>query len=371
LKSVQLQYQTADNLAILPENTKDNVEKLAKSQGYDLDFTFNVEPISNGDDDDEFKLTFPTPCTVRDVLTQYMDIQGHLKSSILKHLAPYVSDAKQAGWLMDLLNKDNRAAFKKLVDEDSRTLVDLLENELSSCKIPLADLLHIVPYIQPRFYTISSSSSLHPDNVHITISITERKLSNGNQFVGLNSGYLKKLPVGSRCRVFVRASSFRLPQSLSTPILMIGPGTGLAPMRALLQERKFQQQQQKASNVKNILFFGCKNRDIDYIYRDELEAYEKEGVLSKLHTAFSRDGNKKVYVQNLMVDPANATELVDLLINQGVYIYVCGATAMGNDVHAAFIHVLETHNKMTTQQATAFVKDLQDKGRYVQELWSA
>ena len=153
---------------------------------------------------------------------------------------------------------------------------------------------------------------------------------------------------------------------------MIGPGTGLAPMRALLQERKFQQQAQKFSgNCQNVLFFGCKNKNVDYIYRDELEAFEKDGILTQLHTAFSRDSAKKVYVQNLMAETKTAAELLELLIKQNAYIYVCGATAMGSDVMAAFIKILQEQHNMSTSKATAFIKELQDKGRYVQELWSA
>eukprot|EP00388_Colpodella_angusta_P031419 GDKK01022805.1.p2 GENE.GDKK01022805.1~~GDKK01022805.1.p2 ORF type:complete len:148 (-),score=37.14 GDKK01022805.1:228-671(-) len=145
-----------------------------------------------------------------------------------------------------------------------------------------------------------------------------------------------------------------------------------APMRALLQERKFQTEKQKPSVApKNVLFFGCKNRGVDFIYRDELEAFEKEGVLTSFYTAFSRDTKQKVYVQNLMVQPETAKELLDLLLNQGAYVYVCGATAMGTDVMAAFVKILQEQNNMSVAQATAFVKELQDKGRYVQELWTA
>ena len=104
---------------------------------------------------------------------------------------------------------------------------------------------------------------------------------------------------------------------------MIGPGTGIAPMRALLQEREHQG---KLSNAKghNILFFGCRHRDIDYIYRDELEAYQSSGTLAQLHVAFSRDGNRKVYVQHLLADPENASALAKLLLQSDAYIFVCG-----------------------------------------------
>lgn len=372
LKDVNLSYHTADNLAILPENNPENVEKLVKCLGYELDHVFRIEPVVGSEDYGEFKQTFPNPCTVREAFSQYFDIQGPIKQALLKHLVPYVTDRQQSVWLMDLLAKENRNALKKLVEEDGKSLVDLLSNELSSVKIPLSDLLHILPHIQPRYYTISSSSSVHPDIVHITVSITEYALKSGRTFTGLTSGFLKDLTPGSRkMRVFVRPSSFRLPAHLSTPIIMIGPGTGLAPMRALLQERKFQQQAHDGAPSQNILFFGCKNRDVDYIYRDELEAYVKEGVLTSLHTAFSRDGPTKVYVQNLMAEENTAKELLDLLLHHNAYVYVCGATAMGSDVMATFVKILQEKNGMTAMQATTFIKDLQDMGRYVQELWTA
>jgi NADPH-ferrihemoprotein reductase len=372
LKDVNLTYHTADNLAILPENHPDNVARLATALGYDLDHTFRVEAVPGAEDFGEFKQTFPNPCTVRDALSLYFDIQGPVKQALLKHLVPYVTDRAQTVWLMDLLSKENRNNLKRLVEEEGKNLVDLLTNELNSVKIPLSDLLHILPHIQPRYYTISSSSSVYPDVVHITVSITEYALKSGRSFVGLTSGYLKDLAPGAqKCRVFVRPSSFRLPLHLTTPVVMIGPGTGLAPMRALLQERKFLQSQHGDATSQNILFFGCKNRDVDYIYRTELESYQKEGVLTKLHTAFSRDGPKKVYVQNLMTDDATAKELVDLLIHQNAYVYVCGATVMGSDVMAAFVKILQEKNAMSAVQATTLVKDLQDMGRYVQELWTA
>mmetsp|Transcript_7916 Transcript_7916/g.13118 ORF Transcript_7916/g.13118 Transcript_7916/m.13118 type:complete len:693 (+) Transcript_7916:93-2171(+) len=381
LQGVGLEYLTADNLAILPENQVENVTSLAAAQGYDLDYRFIIVPEQ--ENAAEYKASFPTPCSVSELLTCYLDIQGPMKQGLLKQLLPYVGDKQQAAWLEGMMDKDRRAEWKAFSEDNGASLCSLLTNELSSCLIPLSDLLHIVPFIQPRYYTISSSSSCFPGTVHITVSITEFGLKNGSQFTGLTSGYLKtavepsnghkKPNVSDNCRVFVRASSFRLPESLSTPIIMIGPGTGLAPMRALLQERKYQQEKLSQPSGQNILFFGCKYQSVDYIYRDELEQYEKEGVLHKLHTAFSRDGPKKVYVQHLIEDAAVATELVDLVCNQGAYVYVCGATAMGTDVMSAFVRILQQQKKakMKTEQASAFIKDLQEKGRYVQELWTA
>jgi len=155
---------------------------------------------------------------------------------------------------------------------------------------------------------------------------------------------------------------------------MIGPGTGLAPMRALLQERGFQGRQRGVKKGEpiagsNTLYFGCKNRDVDFIYSDDLTEFEKRGELTKLHQASSRDQKQKVYVQHLLVDSANATALMND-INAGGYLYVCGATAMGNDVHEAIVKVVMEQKKVSKSAAQEFVKTLQSQNRYVQELWS-
>ena len=138
---------------------------------------------------------------------------------------------------------------------------------------------------------------------------------------------------GSKCRVFVRESTFRLPPDAATPILMIGPGTGVAPMRAMLQERAWQKTQ-GADVGSNVLYFGCKNRDQDFIYKEDLEAFKADGTLDKLRLAFSREGPSKVYVQHLLRE--DAAEVWDLL-QRGAYVYVCGGTHMGTDL--SLIHI--------------------------------
>lgn len=154
--------------------------------------------------------------------------QGTLRHSTVSQLLPYVTDAAQKAWLLDLLDKQNRPKFIQYIEGGMRSLASLLSDELTSCRIPLSDFFHIAPYLQPRYYTISSSSSLHPKSVHVTVSVTEFPVaSSGKVFRGVCSGYMQSLASSSSsCRVFVRASSFRLPPSLATPIIMIGPGTG-------------------------------------------------------------------------------------------------------------------------------------------------
>ena len=188
LRGTELTYQTADNLAVLPFNRSEVVNALAAALGYDLDYVFDISPV----DASEFKFPFPTPCSVRTLLTEYLDIQGHIKHSMLKHIVSYLTDSTQKDWLVKLLHKDNKAQLKAFLEDDGKSLADLLTHELNSAKIPLADLIHIGTYLQPRYYTISSSSSVYPSMVHITISITQFALKSGRIFNGVASHYLGK-----------------------------------------------------------------------------------------------------------------------------------------------------------------------------------
>eukprot|EP01033_Poteriospumella_lacustris_P006961 gene6962-5019_t len=373
LHDVGLTYYTADNLAILPENAADVVEKFARQMGYDLG-----EVVEFAGKEASFVAPYPSPCSVRELLTSFADIQGPVRHSMLKQIIAYVQSAEEKAWALSLAANEHRAQFKEAIEEAHQSLFSLFVNgPLASARIPLADLLHIANPIQPRYYTISSSSHYHPDTVHITVSVTEAVNRAGQKITGLCSGFLQSLAANKgTTRVFVRPSTFRLPKSLASPVVLVGPGTGLAPMRALLQERQYLIENNTTEPVQTpgdcVLFFGCKHKQMDYIYRDEIERFQAQGALTELHTAFSRDGARKVYVQHLMTeDAARGAHLVKMLVDQGGSLYVCGATAMGTDVMNAVVQLLKTHQKLSQEEATAMVKKLQEKGRYIQELWTA
>lgn len=288
-----LTYHTADNLAVLPENTDAAVEAVCSCLGYNPKEYFLLEPAEAGDAGAKFKHMFPTPCTIDTALRRYCDIQGIPRHSLMISLIPFVSDDTQRAWLENITDKSNRSLYKTTIDEAGHSLATLLcpNGPLSSCRIPLAEFLNLTPRLQPRYYTISSSSNVHPQSIHITVSLTEKTLSNGRKFVGCCTGDLvTRGPASgepkksgkksakqssndpleasrSKVRVFVRPSTFQLPAALSTPILMIGPGTGIAPMRALLQDREWQANQSGAAEGHNVLYFGCKSPEKDYIYR--------------------------------------------------------------------------------------------------------
>ncbi|CAM9130135.1 unnamed protein product [Pylaiella littoralis] len=372
LEGTGVSYRTADNLAVLPLNDATIAERLCAQLGYDPDSLFTLEH------DDSHKPVFPTPCTVRDAFLRFMDIMAIPRRSLLEQLAPYMGDEAEREAMHFLSSKEGKEEYHREVEEPGWTLAELILERFSSLSMTLDHFLHIVPHLHPRFYTISSSSSVSPSRVHITVALLEQERSKGRLYRGICSSFLSKLePLGrdtteggnnrgSQCRVFVRESTFRLPVDSSTPIIMIGPGTGVAPMRALLQERAFQKAE-GLSVGRNVLYFGCRNRNLDYIYRDELEAYQADGTLDSLRLAFSREESSKVYVQHLLRE--DATKIWDML-EAGAYVYVCGGTHMGGDVHSELNHIAQSRGLMGVEESKEYIKGLRDAGRYVQELWS-
>lgn len=255
---------------------------------------------------------------------------------------------------------------KEYVDTVQKPYLSIpgLFSMFKSLDVPFDVFAEVAPKMQPRYYTISSSSKAQPERVSITMSVLKG---------GVCTNYLAQLrpTKGDRAPIFVRPSTFRLPKQISTPIIMIGPGTGLAPFKGFLQE--FRHNWEQNGNKKptgegaRLLYFGCRRSDQDFIYKDELTSAAKEGVLTGLHTAFSREGKQKVYVQHLMAN--NAKQLWELL-ELGGHVYVCGATAMGRDVKDTFIKVVSNEGGRSVKDAQEYMEMLQSGGRYVQELWS-
>ncbi|KAE9335352.1 NADPH--cytochrome P450 reductase 1 [Phytophthora rubi] len=388
LRGTGVTYETADNLAVLAENETRVVEQLAKHLDYDLDQWVSLKPVG---EDLNCEYPFPSPCTVGEILTRYLAVNSAPRKGPLKQLAFFASDPTERAELVRLASKEGKDEYQKWIHEDERSFVDVLEH-FRSVKVSVQALLHIVPFLLPRYYTISSSSLVNPQRVHATVSLIESKKSDGRVFRGVCSNYLGRLqPLdahmddkkkrdsrpgeqGSKkprewpnARIFMRASTFRLPKNPLTPIILIGPGTGIAPMRAFLHERA-KQRDDGIEVGKSIMYFGCRRRDEDFIYKDELDRFQESGVLSELHLAFSREQDKKVYVQHLLVQNGQATW--ELIRDHDAYIYVCGATSMGNDVNKVLHEIIEKFGGQSADEALATLKKLQDDHRYIQELWA-
>ena len=241
-------------------------------------------------------------------------------------------------------------------------VIDLLSH-FESIKLSVKDFVTTLLPMSPRLYSISSSPKAYPDEVHLTVGVVEYEMA-GRKRKGVASTYLgQRVHQHQPVRVFVQPShGFAPPTDLNAPMIMVGPGTGIAPFRAFLQDRK-------ADNAtgKNWLFFGDQHEASDFLYRDELEQYAADGYLHQLSTAFSRDSDQKVYVQNRMME--HAAELWQWISESG-HFYVCGdARRMAKDVDTALHTIIEQQGKMSSDDAKAYVKKMADEGRYQRDVY--
>lgn len=217
--------------------------------------------------------------------------------------------------------------------------------------------------LQPRLYSISSSLAATPGRLSLSIDAVRYRI-NKRRRLGVASTYLaERVKEGEPIRVYVqKAHNFALPADPATPVIMIGPGTGIAPFRAFLQER-----QATRAPGRNWLFFGHQRQATDFFYRDELHAMKDAGVLTRLSLAWSRDGAQKYYVQDRMREVG--PELWQWLA-QGAHIYICGdAKRMAKDVEAAFVDIIAAHGVRSTDEAVSFLTTLKKQGRYQADVY--
>ena len=217
--------------------------------------------------------------------------------------------------------------------------------------------------LQPRLYSISSSPKAHAGEVHLTVGAV-RYEKDGTQHKGVASTFLAdRLDIGRTAGVFIHhAPHFRLPSDLTKDVIMVGPGTGIAPFRAFLHERKATQ-----ATGRNWLFFGDQHIATDFLYQDEIEAFHRDGTLSKLDLAFSRDQSEKIYVQTKMLQ--QASELWSWLC-AGAYFYVCGdASRMAKDVDAALNQIIREQGGLSEADSTAYIAELKKSKRYARDVY--
>jgi cytochrome P450/NADPH-cytochrome P450 reductase len=249
-----------------------------------------------------------------------------------------------------------------------KSVFDLLE-EHPACELPFHAYLEMLSLLAPRYYSISSSPSGDPSRCSVTVGVVEAPASSGRGiYRGICSNYLAGRRAGETIQAKVRETKagFRLPDDAAVPIIMVGPGTGLAPFRGFLQERAALKAGGAALGPA-MLFFGCRHPDQDYLYADELKAFEASGITG-LHTAFSRAEGPKTYVQNLV---AAQKDRVWSLIENGAIIYVCGdGGKMEPDVKAALVAIYRERKGADADAGLRWIDDLGTSNRYVLDVWA-
>ena len=254
---------------------------------------------------------------------------------------------------------EDKAALREYIE--ARQIFDIVAQ--NPAKLDAQTLADCARKLQARLYSIASSQAEVEEEVHLTVGLVEFDAF-GSEHLGGCSGYLaRRAEEGSNIKVFVEHNdNFRLPQNGDTPVIMVGPGTGIAPFRAFLQERDAQ-----GAEGDNWLFFGNPHFTQDFLYQVEIQKYVKSGLLNKIDLAFSRDQEQKIYVQDRIREQGEA---LYAWLEKGAHFYICGdANRMAKDVHQALIDVIKTHGGKDDEQAEQYLKDLRNSHRYQKDVY--
>ncbi|MFH0255966.1 assimilatory sulfite reductase (NADPH) flavoprotein subunit [Vibrio rumoiensis] len=337
LEGSGITYQPGDALGVWYENSSDLVAAILDQVSLS-----GIESIELDGDSisihsalvNKFEITASNP----QLVTKYSELSGS------KKLQKLVED------------KDKLREYA-----GNTQILDVLKEKKT--KLTAEELAGLFRKLTPRLYSIASSQAEVEDEVHLTVGLVEYQQGDETRYGGASHYLTHRLEEGDKVKVFIEHNNnFKLPEDDNTPVIMIGPGTGIAPFRSFIQEREA-----RDAEGKNWLFFGDRTFTQDFLYQVEWQKYLKSGVLTKLDVAFSRDQAEKVYVQDRILE--NAAEVWQWL-QQGAYVYICGdANRMAKDVHEALISVTQEQGKLGREQAESFVNDLRKAKRYQRDVY--
>jgi sulfite reductase (NADPH) flavoprotein alpha-component len=336
-----LTYEAGDACGVIPQNDPRLVEEILHA----LNFEGGIE----------VDLPRSGSAKLYDALVNHLQI-----TRLTRKIVESYATIGKCQALFGLLAPDQQSHLDAFIH--GRGLIDLLDDYPGVLREP-ADLIAMLPSLSPRLYSISSSPSTHSNEIHTTVAVV-RYSSHSRQRAGVCSTLLsERRSVGESLPIYVQPNKrFRLPSNPSTPIIMIGPGTGIAPFRSFLHERRT-----LGHSGCNWLFFGDRSAATDFLYRDELHAMKADGHLSRLDVAFSRDQSHKIYVQNKMIEHS---QTFWKWLQDGASVYVCGDAAhMAKDVDAAMHRIAEEQGQLDTESAAEYIRELKDQHRYHRDVY--
>ena len=343
-----MHYKAGDSLGVFPENRPADVAEILSLLGATGD-----EPVTPA------MLRLPGPLPLREALTSRLALAGPTRK-LVETLAGKATDADEKGKLMGLLLPESKEVLAAFLEE--REYVDLLA-EFPSAKLTPQELTDHMRKLMPRLYSIASSPKVYPNEIHLTVAVV-RYATNHRERAGVCTTFLAdRVQVGTTpVPVFVSHSHFGLPDDGTKDVIMVGPGTGIAPFRAFVQDREA-----GGATGRNWVFFGDQHRATDFLYEEEWNSWVASGRVARLDTAFSRDQTLKVYVQDRMRE--NAAELWSW-IKGGAYFYVCGdAKRMAKDVDTALLDIIAQQGGLDAAAAADYVKQLKKDKRYQRDVY--
>lgn len=342
LEGSNLQYEPGDSLGIYPENHPQLVDDLIAEMGWNADEAVVVNKSGEAR-------------TLRDALLRHYEI-----TVLTKPLIEQAAKLSGSEGLRKLLEPGHEQELRAYIEE--RDLLDLVQ-DYGLQQVAASDFVSILRKIPARLYSIASSSKAFPDEVHVTVRTVRYEAHGRNRYGVCSVQLAERLEAGDSLPVYIQHNpNFKLPENPDTPIIMIGPGTGVAPFRAFLGERE-----ETGAEGKSWLFYGDQHFTTDFLYQIEWQRWLKDGVLTRMDVAFSRDTDKKVYVQHRMLE--NSKELYQWL-QEGACVYVCGdEKKMAHDVHSALGSILEQEGGMSPEEAAEYLTLMQQQKRYQRDVY--
>jgi sulfite reductase (NADPH) flavoprotein alpha-component len=336
-----VRYEAGDACGVIPQNDIHLVEEILHSLNFNGSVLVQLPKMG--------------ATTLIDALLNHLQI-----TRLTRKMIEAYATIGQCQQLFGLLVPEQQAHLEKYTCD--RGLIDLLHDYPGVLRDP-ADLVAMLPRLSPRLYSISSSPSAHAGEIHTTVAVVRYRSHNRERGGVCSTLLADRTNTGEALPVYIQPNKrFRLPADPTAPIIMIGPGTGIAPFRSFLHERRTLNH-----TGRNWLFFGERSASTDFLYRDELESMYTDGHLTRLDLAFSRDQDRKIYVQDRILE--QAAELFRW-IEDGASIYVCGdASRMAKDVDATLHNIAEQQGRLTRDAATEYIQQLKDQHRYHRDVY--
>jgi cytochrome P450/NADPH-cytochrome P450 reductase len=355
-------YRPGDHLSVVASNSERMVTRALKHFGFDAGTHVRL----TAGEGRRTALPVGEPIALKRLLSDFVELQDVATRKQIETLAAHTRCPRTKPVLEALANDAER--YRAEVWLKRKSVLDLLE-EHPACELPFNEFLEMLPAMAPRYYSISSSPRAAKDRCSITVAVVEGDARSGNgKYEGVCSSFLSRIGEGGTVHAGIRETKagFRLPDDPQKPVIMVGPGTGLAPFRGFLQERAAL----KAAGATlgpALLFFGCRHPDQDFIYAGELQDFAAQG-LTELHVAFSRRDGKKTYVQDLLREQAGK---IWELLAKGATIYVCGdGSRMEPDVKRELVRIYREQTDADPAAAEAWIEQLSKQDRYVLDVWA-
>ncbi|KAL6705178.1 NAPDH-dependent diflavin reductase [Coniothyrium glycines] len=315
--------------------------------------------------------------TLRELLTNHLDIISIPRRSFFAQLAHYTSDEFHKERLLEFTNPEYIDELYDYTTRPRRSILEVLQ-EFESVRIPWQRVCSIIPVLRGRQFSIASAyapaATPHTTNIELLIAIVKYKTVIKRLRQGVATRYIASFKPDQHINVKLSRGGLGVSQKeISRPVVMIGPGTGVAPMRSLIYQRNQWRNENatipsNATSPEDVLFFGCRNADADYFFKDEWQALQSLGVPLQVFAAFSRDQRQKVYVQDLIRQ--QSALIHDLLANKDGVVYICGSSGkMPQAIREALIETFQSHGSMKREHAEAYLVAIEKAGRYRQETW--